>query len=129
MADDQPEPDVNNDDEVYAQDLDLGTQNQDGFGNADCLAKDQHKTEDIEDVSISERIGRPDPQDIGLRSRELSSAPSTPSEGSSIVAMEEQANGDTPSEDNITMHEPQERLRREAGEHGKRTLLQRFCFI
>jgi hypothetical protein len=43
--------------------------------------------------------------------------------------MEQHANGDTPLDNHVTMHEPQGTLNGEAVEHGKHTLLQAFYFI
>lgn len=129
IGDDQPESDADNNDDGYSHDLNLSTQNHDGFGDANFLNKDHHNTEGMEDVLKSELVDRPEPQDSGLRRRELSSALSTPSTGSSIVAMKQQTNGDTLSENYVTMHELQRPLNRGAEEHGKRTLLQTFCFI
>jgi hypothetical protein len=129
IVDDQPEPDADNDDNVYCHDLNLGTQNHDGFGDANFLNKDHHNAEGMRDVLNSELVDGPESQDSGLRRRELSSAPSTPSTGSSIVAMEQQANDDTLSENHVTVHEPQGPLNRGAEEHSKGTILQTFCSI
>lgn len=123
-----PESDADNDDDVYYHDLSLSTQNHNDFGNADFLTNDHHKTEDIEDALKSELVDRLEYQDSRLRRHELSSAPSTPSTRSLVVAMEQQVNGDTLSENHVTMHEPQGPLNKEAEEHSKRTLLQ-SCFI
>ncbi|KAH9878305.1 hypothetical protein J1614_003522 [Plenodomus biglobosus] len=59
---------TNNDDDNYSHDLSLGMRNHDGFGNADFLTKDHHKTDGIEDALNLELVNRP----------ELSSALSTP---------------------------------------------------
>jgi hypothetical protein len=128
IGDDPPELDVDNDD-VYCYDLNLSAQNHDGFGDANFLNKDHHNAEGMKDVLNSKLVDGPGSQDSGLRRRELSSAPSTPSTGSSIVAMEQQANDDVLSEKHVTMHEPQGPLNKGAEEHGKGTLLQTFCSI
>jgi hypothetical protein len=128
IGDDPTESDADNDDDVYYHDLNLSTQHHHDFGNADLLTKDHHKTEDIEDALNSELLDRPEYQDSRPRRPELSSAPSTPSTRSLVVAMEQQVNGDTLSENHVIMHEPQGRLSKGAEEHSKRTLLQ-SCFI
>ncbi|KAI1669653.1 Chromo domain containing protein [Pyrenophora tritici-repentis] len=114
IADNHSKSDANKDDEGYPHDPSLSTQVHDDFG-----VKDHYETEDIEDALNSELINRPESQDSGLRHRELSSAPSTPSTGSSIVPTEQQANGNTLSENHVTMHEPQGPLNRGAEEHSK----------
>ena len=92
-------------------------QNHDSLGNADFLTKDHHTTEGIEDTLDSELVDRLEYQDGGLCHRELSSTPSTPSTGSLVVAMEKQVNGDTLSENHVTMHEPQGPSNKESEEH------------
>jgi hypothetical protein len=78
-------------------------QNHDGFGDANFLNKDHHNAEGIKDVLNSELVDGLESQDSGLRRRELSSALLTPSTGSLIVVMEQQAN-DTLLENHGTMH-------------------------
>lgn len=126
--DSESKSDTNSDEEGYSYDLKSSTQLYDGFGNADFLTKDYHKTEDIENTLNSELVDRPEYQDSGLRRREFSLALSTPSTGSLVVAIEQQVNGNTLSENHVTMHELQGPLNKEAEEHSKRTLLQ-SCFI
>jgi hypothetical protein len=128
IVDNQTKPDTDNNDDNDSQYLSSGTRNHDGFGNVDFLTKDHHKTEGIEDALNSELVDRPKYQDSGLRRRELSSAPSTPSNRSLFLAMKQQVNDDTLSETYFTMHEPQGPLNKEAEEHSKRSLLQ-SCFI
>lgn len=129
IGDDQSESDADIDDDVYCHDLNLSTQNHDGLGNANFLNEDQHDAEGMKDVLNSELVDGPESQDSGLRRRELSSAISTPSTRSSIVAMEQQANDDTLSENHVTVYEPQGPLNSGAEEHSKGTLLQTFCSI
>ena len=45
------------------------------------------------------------------------------------MAMEQQLNGDTLSENHVPIHGPQGLLNKEGEEHSKRTLYQWFCFI
>ncbi|KAF2843969.1 hypothetical protein T440DRAFT_73027 [Plenodomus tracheiphilus IPT5] len=98
IADDQSKSDANKDNKGYPHDPSL------------------------KDALNSGLVDRPESQDSGPRHCELSSAPSTPSTGSSVVAKEQQANGDTLSENHITMHEPQGSLNREAEEHASGTV-------
>jgi hypothetical protein len=123
IGDDPPESDADNDGDVYYHDLNLGTQNHDDFGSAYFLTKDHHKTDDIADALNLELVHRLENQDAGLRGRELSSAPSTPSTRSLFVAMEQQVNSDTLSENHVTIHDSQGPLNNEAEEHSKCTLL------
>jgi hypothetical protein len=51
--------DADNDDE-YSHDINLGTQNYDGFGDADFTAKDYYKIEGMEDAPNSELVDRPE---------------------------------------------------------------------
>jgi hypothetical protein len=127
IEDSESESDANNDDEGYFYDPKPSTQPYDGFGVADFSTED--KTEDKEYALNSELVDQPKSQDSGPRHRELSSAPSASSTRSSIMAMEQQLNGDTLSENHVPIHGPQGLLNKEGEEHSKRTLCQSFCFI
>jgi hypothetical protein len=86
------------------------------------MTKDHLRTEGVEDALDSALIDQPESQESKLRHCKLSSALSTPSTRSSIMAMEQQANGDTLSDNHVTLHESHGLSEREAQEHSKRTL-------
>jgi hypothetical protein len=112
ITDNQSESDVNKDNEGYLHDPSLSTQEHDDIG-----VQDYHDTEDIEDAPNSELVDQPKSQDSGPQHRELSSAPSTSSTRSSIMATEQQLNGDTLSENHVPIHGPQGPLNKEEEEH------------